>query len=122
MFADAQGIGVALADRLESAGHHCHLVYRDDAFAQRGARTVDRERKEVHDDFRRLLEQITAGETLAVVGVAYLWGLDAPRVEGDDARKIEGRKRDDVSRGVSDPACPCRNSVGEPGWPSTSGS
>ena len=39
IFADAQGIGVALADRLESAGHHCHLVYRDDAFAQHGART-----------------------------------------------------------------------------------
>jgi len=33
------------------------------------------------DDFRRLLEQIAAGETLACDGVAYLWGLDAPPIE-----------------------------------------
>jgi acyl transferase domain-containing protein/surfactin synthase thioesterase subunit/acyl carrier protein len=89
IFADAQGIGVALADRLESAGHHCHLVYHDDAFAQHGARTwTVNERKS--DDFRRLLEQITAGETLAVVGVAYLWGLDAPRVEGMPLARLKG--------------------------------
>ena len=39
IFADAKGVGGALAGRLEAAGHHCHLVYRDDTFAKRGART-----------------------------------------------------------------------------------
>ena len=42
------------------------------------------------DDFRRLLEQITAGETLALVGVAYLWGLHAPRVEGMTLARLKG--------------------------------
>jgi surfactin synthase thioesterase subunit/acyl transferase domain-containing protein/acyl carrier protein len=81
VFADAQGVGVALADRLETAGHHCHLVYRDDAFAQRGGRTWTVNERQP-GDFRRLLEQIVAGETLACDGVAYLWGLDAPPIEG----------------------------------------
>ena len=44
IFADAKGVGVALAGRLEAAGHHCHLVYREDAFAQHGVPNVDRER------------------------------------------------------------------------------
>ena len=81
IFADAGGVGVALADRLETAGHHCHLVYRDDAFAQRGARTWTVNEQQPRD-FRVLLEQIAAGETLACDGVVYLWGLDAPPIEG----------------------------------------
>ena len=89
IFADAQGIGVALADRLETAGHHCHLVYRDDAFAQRGARTWTVNERQ-SDDFRRLLKQIAAGETLACDGVAYLWGLDAPPVEGMTLARLKG--------------------------------
>jgi acyl transferase domain-containing protein/surfactin synthase thioesterase subunit/acyl carrier protein len=81
IFTDAQGVGVALAGSLETAGHHCHLVYRDDAFAERGARTWIVNERQPHD-FRRLLERIAAGETLACDGVVYLWGLDAPPIEG----------------------------------------
>src|SRR6185295_11024417 len=29
IFADAKGIGTALAGKLEAAGHHCHLVFRE---------------------------------------------------------------------------------------------
>jgi acyl transferase domain-containing protein/surfactin synthase thioesterase subunit/aryl carrier-like protein len=81
IFADANGAGVALASKLEAAGHHCHLVYRDDAFAQRGTRTWTVSERQPHD-FRRLLEQFAASETLPCDGVIYLWGLDAPAVEG----------------------------------------
>ena len=81
VFADAKGVGVALSERLEAAGHHSHLVYRDDAFAQRGARTWTVNERQP-DDFRRLLEQFAANETLPCDGVVYLWGLDAPSVEG----------------------------------------
>ena len=63
ILADAKGIGVALARRLEAAGHHCHLVYRDDAFAQRGPRTWTVNERQPHE-FRRLLEQFAASETL----------------------------------------------------------
>jgi acyl transferase domain-containing protein/surfactin synthase thioesterase subunit/acyl carrier protein len=81
IFADATGVGVALARRLEAAGHHCHLVYRDDAFGQRGKRTWTVNVRQPHD-FRRLLEQFADSETLRCDGVVYLWGLDAPSIEG----------------------------------------
>jgi acyl transferase domain-containing protein/surfactin synthase thioesterase subunit/acyl carrier protein len=81
IFADAKGVGVALASRLEAAGHHCHLVYRDGGFAQPGARTWTVNERQP-DDFRRLLEQFALGETLACDGVVYLWGLDVPAIEG----------------------------------------
>lgn len=82
IFADAKGIGAALAERLENAGLRCHLVYREGAPIQHGTQfptsTLD-ERKP--QDFRRLLEQFAAGEPLPCEGVVYLWGLDAPPVE-----------------------------------------
>jgi len=81
ILADAKGVGVALAGRLEAAGHQCHLVYRDSAFAQRGARTWTVNEREP-DDFRRLLKQFAAAEALPCEGVVYLWGLDAPSMDG----------------------------------------
>ena len=88
IFADAKGVGVALAGRLEAAGHHCHLVYRDDAFAQQGPRTWTVNERHPRD-FRRLLEQFAASETLPCDGVVYLWGLDAPPIEGLDSRELK---------------------------------
>jgi acyl transferase domain-containing protein/surfactin synthase thioesterase subunit/acyl carrier protein len=81
IFADAKGVGAALASRLKAAGHHCHLVYRGDAFAQQGARKWTVNERQPHD-FRRLLEQFAASETLPCDGVVYLWGLDASSLEG----------------------------------------
>jgi acyl transferase domain-containing protein/surfactin synthase thioesterase subunit len=81
IFADAKGVGAALARRLEAAGHHSHLVYRDNAFAQQGVRKWTVSERQPHE-FRRLLEQFAASETLPCDSVVYLWGLDAPSVEG----------------------------------------
>src|SRR5262245_29335098 len=86
IFADAKGIGVALAGRLEASGHHCHLVYRDDACAQRGARTWTVNERQPHD-FRRLLEQFAVSESLPCAGVLYRWGLEDPSTVG---RTLEG--------------------------------
>jgi acyl transferase domain-containing protein/surfactin synthase thioesterase subunit/acyl carrier protein len=79
IFADANGVGGALAGRLEAADQPCHLVYRGDALAEQGRRkwTVN-ERQPQH--FHGLLAQLS-GESLPLRGVAYLWGLDAPPVE-----------------------------------------
>ena len=89
IFADARGIGVALARRLEATGHHCHLVYRGDAFARRGPRTwtVNEMRP---DELRQLVEQFADGETLPCDGVVYLWGLDAPSFEGLTLARLKG--------------------------------
>ena len=80
IFADARGVGAALASRLEGAGHHCHLVYRDNALTQREPRKWTANERQPRD-FRRLLEQLAASEPLPCAGVVYLWGLDAPCVE-----------------------------------------
>jgi acyl transferase domain-containing protein/surfactin synthase thioesterase subunit/acyl carrier protein len=80
IFADAKGVGLALAHKLEASGHHCHLIYRDDAFARRGQRTWTINERQP-DDFRQLVEQFTGAETLGCDGVVYLWGLDAPPIE-----------------------------------------
>src|SRR5215472_4455485 len=81
IFADGKGVGAALANRLEAAGHHCHLVHRNDAFNHLGSRkwTVNERQP---DDFRRLLEEFATSETLPCEGVVYMWGLDAPTIEG----------------------------------------
>jgi acyl transferase domain-containing protein/surfactin synthase thioesterase subunit/acyl carrier protein len=81
IFADTKGVGGALAGRLEAAGHHCHLVYRNDTFAKRGARTWTVNERQPRD-FPRLLEQFASSETQPCDGVVYLWGLDAPSIEG----------------------------------------
>lgn len=82
IFADAKGIGAALAERLGNGGHRCRLVYRKAASAQHDPRfptsAVD-ERKP--DDFRRLLKEFASSAPLPCEGVVYLWGLDAPPVE-----------------------------------------
>jgi surfactin synthase thioesterase subunit/NAD(P)-dependent dehydrogenase (short-subunit alcohol dehydrogenase family)/acyl carrier protein len=81
IFADEKGVGGALASRLEAAGHHCHLVYRDHAFVQVGTRKWAVNERQPHE-FRRLLEQSASSETLPCRGVVYLWGLDTPSIEG----------------------------------------
>lgn len=88
IFADASGIGVALAKRLEAAGHHCHLVHRDSTFAQLGARTWNVNERQPQD-FRRLLEQFLASETLPCEGVIYMWALDAPTIAGLTLAKLK---------------------------------
>src|SRR5262249_57603148 len=81
IFADAKGVSVALADRLEASGHHCHLVYRDDAFAQEGTREWTVNERQRHD-FSQLLEQFAASETLLSVVVVYLWCFLSPSLTG----------------------------------------
>ncbi|MGB5212138.1 MAG: SDR family NAD(P)-dependent oxidoreductase, partial [Anderseniella sp.] len=82
IFADSKtDVGAALARQLEASGHHCHLVHRGDTFAQLGPRqwTANERRSK---DFPRLLEQFAVAETLPCNGVIYMWGLDAPAMEG----------------------------------------
>jgi acyl transferase domain-containing protein/surfactin synthase thioesterase subunit/acyl carrier protein len=83
IFADKKGIGAALAAKLETEGHRCHLVYRAGTSVQAGGHvrtwTVNEGRPQ---DFRRLLEEFASSETLPCHGVIYLWGLDAPSIEG----------------------------------------
>lgn len=81
LFADARGVAAALAGKLEAAGHHCHIVSRGSAFARQRARawTVNERRPQ---DFRQLLAEFAASEALPCGGVVYLWGLNAPSIDG----------------------------------------
>ncbi|HET7911379.1 MAG TPA: SDR family NAD(P)-dependent oxidoreductase, partial [Pseudolabrys sp.] len=81
IFADARGVAAALADKMEAAGHHCHVVSRGGSFARQRARawTVNERRPQ---DFRKLLAEVAASEALPCGGLVYLWGLDAPSIDG----------------------------------------
>jgi acyl transferase domain-containing protein len=76
-----RGVAAVLAGKLEAAGHHCHIVSRGSAFARQRARawTVNERRPQ---DFRQLLAEFEASEALPCRGVVYLWGLDAPSIDG----------------------------------------
>ncbi|HEV2624304.1 MAG TPA: SDR family NAD(P)-dependent oxidoreductase [Xanthobacteraceae bacterium] len=80
ILADRKGVGAALAKRLEAAGHHCHIVHRGDAFARQSRRKW-RLNERQPKDFRRLLEQFAASETLPCEGIVYLWPLDTPSID-----------------------------------------
>ena len=88
ILADANRVGAALAGRLEALGHHCHLVYRADGFTRQGPRTWTANERDPQD-FRRLLAQFAASEALPCAGVVYLWGLDAPPIEGMTLTKLK---------------------------------
>ena len=81
IFADTRGVAAALAGKLEAAGHHCHIVSKGSAFARQRAQawTVNERRPQ---DFRQLLAEFAASETLPCGGLVYLWGLDAPSIDG----------------------------------------
>jgi surfactin synthase thioesterase subunit/acyl carrier protein/NADP-dependent 3-hydroxy acid dehydrogenase YdfG len=81
IFADTRGVAAALAGKLKAAGHHCHIVSRGSAFARQRAQawTVNERRPQ---DFRQLLTEFAASETLPCAGLVYLWGLDAPSIDG----------------------------------------
>jgi NAD(P)-dependent dehydrogenase (short-subunit alcohol dehydrogenase family)/acyl carrier protein len=71
VFADADGVGVALAGQLRESGATVTLWHaRDVATAERGATAL-----------HARLAKIAGGKPLA--GVAYLWGLDASATETD---------------------------------------
>ncbi|HKS85686.1 MAG TPA: SDR family NAD(P)-dependent oxidoreductase [Pseudolabrys sp.] len=81
IFSDTRGVGTALAGKLEAAGHHGHIVFRGDAFARQGARTWTANERQPQE-FRQLLAEFAASESLPCDGLIYLWGLDAPLIDG----------------------------------------
>ena len=88
IFADDKGLGAALARRLEASGHHCHLVFKGNAFAQQSARSWSVNERQP-PDFRKLLEQFAAREALPCEGVVYLWALDASSIEDLTAAQLK---------------------------------
>ena len=75
IFADRGGVGAALAEQLESRGDWCHLVYAKTMDMGPARFAIDPMRPE---EFRRLLQEVSAWEGLPYRRVLYLWGLDIP--------------------------------------------
>ena len=113
IFADAKGVGVALAGTLEAAGHRCHLVYREDALAQYGARpNVDRERTEA-PRFSPVAGALRCQRAATVRWRGLPVGIGCAADRRPYPRRIEERQRDDVPRRAGDPAGPCGDSIDE---------
>ena len=89
VFADAAGVGLALAKRLDTVGHHCHLVYRSAEFGHDATYKWSGVNPSELHHFRQLSSQFTAAESLRCEGVIYLWGLDAPDIEERSADELK---------------------------------
>jgi NAD(P)-dependent dehydrogenase (short-subunit alcohol dehydrogenase family)/acyl carrier protein len=76
IFADAGGVGAAVADLLQAHGDRCQLVFPGDEYATRadGTWQVNPDQPE---GFQRLIEAAGAGSE-AAYGVLHLWSLDLP--------------------------------------------
>jgi NADPH:quinone reductase-like Zn-dependent oxidoreductase/SAM-dependent methyltransferase/acyl carrier protein len=74
IFADHEGIGSSLAERLRAAHIRCRIAFRGTAFAAKEADTFTL-RAEASEDWRQLFAACT-GEA-APERIVYLWNLDA---------------------------------------------
>ncbi|PZO17593.1 MAG: short-chain dehydrogenase [Leptolyngbya foveolarum] len=76
IFADSQGIGLALSKQLSAGGHDCFLVYPGKQFAQTESRAwqINPASREVCD---RLVQTVLSAATYPLKGVVHLWNLDA---------------------------------------------
>src|SRR5262249_42878447 len=81
IFADQEGIGCSLAERLRAAGIRCRTAFRGTAFVASEPDTFTL-RAETPEDWRQLLAAC-AGEA-APERILYLWNLDA-RIDEDAA-------------------------------------
>ena len=77
VFADAGGVGKALADALAARGDPCHLIHAGREFGRSpsGGWTIDPARL---DHFQRLIRVAGAASSAPLGGAAYLWALDTP--------------------------------------------
>ncbi|MEI9897837.1 MAG: SDR family NAD(P)-dependent oxidoreductase [Chthoniobacter sp.] len=79
IFADAAGLGEALAAQLRTVGARCRLALRAGEFATTGIDTFTL-RAEVPEDWSRLLNSCADAAPERIV---YLWNLDATKVTAD---------------------------------------
>ena len=79
IFADQEGIGSSLAERLRAAGIRCRIVFRGTAFAAKDTDTFAL-RAEALEDWNQLFAAC-AGEAVPE-RIIYLWNLDT-QIDGD---------------------------------------
>lgn len=77
IFADTEGIGLALSERLRAKGHECLLVYPGEQFDQQGSRSwqINPTSREECD---RLIQAVSFIAQHPLRGAIHLWNLDAP--------------------------------------------
>lgn len=92
IFADAEGIGERLAEKLGETDQQCVLVYPNDEFQALGDGrfNVNPARSE---DFEQLLQYLKDSERVALGGVVHLWSLDAPSNENLSTHALEELQR-----------------------------
>ncbi len=73
LFTDHQGIGEALAHKLQSQGQTCWLIHHDQADLASGHDYLD---PLAADGFSSLLQKITGQQEIPLQGIVHLWSLD----------------------------------------------
>lgn len=77
LFADDTGVADTLAARLQSAGQTALLVRSGDCFSQVSANAYQ-VNPALPEDFHYLVKAVQSGGIPPLLGIAYLWGLNAP--------------------------------------------
>jgi acyl transferase domain-containing protein/acyl carrier protein len=88
ILADQSGIGEALADRLQSNGHACHIVYPGQTYhhSAAGISMVNPSRLA---DFQKLLQTITAVGQPPLQHIIHLWTADRVTTEDLSLAELE---------------------------------
>ena len=87
VFADAGGLGAALASRLRASGARCRVATRGNEFATDGADSFTL-RAETGDDWKRLIEACAADSPPE--RIVYLWILDEELESDPDTGQLLG--------------------------------
>jgi acyl transferase domain-containing protein/NAD(P)-dependent dehydrogenase (short-subunit alcohol dehydrogenase family) len=98
IFADRGGVGSALAEQLRAHGEKCHLVYPDLTLV-----VGDRHKPLAADEpglFHLLLRDYFGVPGVSYRHVVYLWGLDAPSMDGLTLEQLAGSESKTVGNAL----------------------
>lgn len=93
IFADTQGVGATLAEKLKLREQRCVLIAAGAAF-ERTADEQYRVRPSEPEDMRRLLAECLGDEFPACRGVVHLWSLDGGAAQQEDAESLVDSRAD----------------------------
>jgi acyl transferase domain-containing protein/acyl carrier protein len=88
IFIDEMGVGLALAESLESSGEPCLMVTRGESFKSLAANHCQMNAA-LAEDYDRLWEKVFAKHGPRCRGVVHLWSLDVARSNEISLRELE---------------------------------
>lgn len=89
IFADENGIGTTLAERLQAQGERLTLVHPGETFAAAQEGNYWQVNPACPDDFERLLREALPSDEQSWRGMVHLWSTDTPTLAETDINSLE---------------------------------